>query len=415
MWKGEKYNNKADIWMLGCVVFELCTLKKPFVGSNMIELMNNIINEPVKEISDYYSEDLRKLVKKLMNKDDSQRPFIREVLELDIVVKKMNEIGFMEIESPMSEKRGGGFGTPFSHIKLLTDDESSESIKLEELNIQSKDSESSMNPKNLINIQNTTIEATGLLKCANSKPNLLEENKETRSRIPKKVNSKYQSMGNQALSGVIDNLNFVHTESTSNQTPTVYKNNIAHLIQNNNSQSSLFKERPGVSSIGKYNQNIPNSSHLKHSSKSKFYFKCLLVNQNNQSSIFSSGNKQNNNSLSSTSYKTNISTSGTPNNPEQKEDVNSKSSVKAKLSLEECFNKHITNSSTLSLKIKFLTNKLGSVQTLNLMRMLDKNQYQMSKQQITDLVKQHLGSKTFQEVFQILSQMLTTYSYGFTD
>lgn len=270
MWKGEKYNNKADIWMLGCVLFELCTLRKPFMGSNMIELMNNIINEPVKEIPDHYSEDLKSLVRILMNKNDPQRPFIREVLELEQVVKKMNEIGFHEIESPMSEKRSG-IGTPFTNIKLLTDDESSESIKLEELNIQSKDSESSMNLKNNIgNPNSNTIEATGLLKCSNSsKPNLIEESKETRSRIPKKVNSKYQSMGNQALSGIIDNLNFVHSEYVPNQTPTVIKNDIAHLIQNNNSQSSLFKERPGVSSIGKYNQNIPNSSHLKHSSKSK--------------------------------------------------------------------------------------------------------------------------------------------------
>ena len=24
--KGEKYNNKIDIWALGCIIYELCTL-----------------------------------------------------------------------------------------------------------------------------------------------------------------------------------------------------------------------------------------------------------------------------------------------------------------------------------------------------------------------------------------------------
>jgi len=31
---GEKYNFKTDIWMMGCVLYELTTLKKPFEGEN---------------------------------------------------------------------------------------------------------------------------------------------------------------------------------------------------------------------------------------------------------------------------------------------------------------------------------------------------------------------------------------------
>ena len=30
-----KYNNKSDVWGLGCVMFELCTGRKPFQGVSL--------------------------------------------------------------------------------------------------------------------------------------------------------------------------------------------------------------------------------------------------------------------------------------------------------------------------------------------------------------------------------------------
>jgi len=42
---GSKYNLKTDIWMLGCVLYELCSLKKPFNGDNfhVIFIFHNIL------------------------------------------------------------------------------------------------------------------------------------------------------------------------------------------------------------------------------------------------------------------------------------------------------------------------------------------------------------------------------------
>ncbi len=32
---GKEYNTKTDVWMLGCLLYELCALRKPFEGDSL--------------------------------------------------------------------------------------------------------------------------------------------------------------------------------------------------------------------------------------------------------------------------------------------------------------------------------------------------------------------------------------------
>uniref|UniRef100_A0A3Q2DK20 non-specific serine/threonine protein kinase n=1 Tax=Cyprinodon variegatus TaxID=28743 RepID=A0A3Q2DK20_CYPVA len=59
------YNNKTDIWSLGCVLYELCSLKHPFEGSSLRQLVSKICRGRYTPVPSRYSHDLRLLVTQL--------------------------------------------------------------------------------------------------------------------------------------------------------------------------------------------------------------------------------------------------------------------------------------------------------------------------------------------------------------
>ena len=80
--EGRRYNSKTDIWSLGCILYELCTLHHPFDASNMNALLACIIRGRYSPISSQYSSDLRNLVSRMLTKDTKPRPSINQILSL---------------------------------------------------------------------------------------------------------------------------------------------------------------------------------------------------------------------------------------------------------------------------------------------------------------------------------------------
>jgi serine/threonine protein kinase len=39
-----EYSEKSDVWAFGCIMYELCTQKKPFNGRNIYQLCQDILN-----------------------------------------------------------------------------------------------------------------------------------------------------------------------------------------------------------------------------------------------------------------------------------------------------------------------------------------------------------------------------------
>nr|XP_055071896.1 serine/threonine-protein kinase Nek5 [Misgurnus anguillicaudatus]XP_055071897.1 serine/threonine-protein kinase Nek5 [Misgurnus anguillicaudatus]XP_055071898.1 serine/threonine-protein kinase Nek5 [Misgurnus anguillicaudatus]XP_055071899.1 serine/threonine-protein kinase Nek5 [Misgurnus anguillicaudatus]XP_055071900.1 serine/threonine-protein kinase Nek5 [Misgurnus anguillicaudatus]XP_055071901.1 serine/threonine-protein kinase Nek5 [Misgurnus anguillicaudatus]XP_055071904.1 serine/threoni len=75
------YNNKTDIWSLGCVLYELCTLRHPFEGSNLRQLVWRICRGRYAPVSERYSTELRLLLNHLFKINPRDRPSVNSLLK----------------------------------------------------------------------------------------------------------------------------------------------------------------------------------------------------------------------------------------------------------------------------------------------------------------------------------------------
>ncbi|KAK8895083.1 hypothetical protein M9Y10_023525 [Tritrichomonas musculus] len=88
--QGRNYNTKTDIWSLGCILYELCTLKHAFNAPNMKQLMMNIIQARYTPVPSQYSQDLRSLVDRMLTKEPEKRPTINQILNTPYIKKQLS-------------------------------------------------------------------------------------------------------------------------------------------------------------------------------------------------------------------------------------------------------------------------------------------------------------------------------------
>ncbi|XP_059186446.1 serine/threonine-protein kinase Nek8 [Centropristis striata] len=115
--EGKPYNQKSDIWALGCVLYELASLKRAFEAANLPALVLKIMSGTFAPISDRYSPELRQLILNMLNLDPSKRPQLNEIMALPICIRPLlnlyTDIGNVKmrrIEKPLSTVQTGPQG-----------------------------------------------------------------------------------------------------------------------------------------------------------------------------------------------------------------------------------------------------------------------------------------------------------------
>ena len=93
------YNEKSDVWALGCILYELITFKHPYNASNQAALLLKIVNGNYENINSNIkiSNDLKSIIDLLLEKNYVKRPSMIELINNKIFIEKSKELGFYQI------------------------------------------------------------------------------------------------------------------------------------------------------------------------------------------------------------------------------------------------------------------------------------------------------------------------------
>mmetsp|Transcript_26665 Transcript_26665/g.48000 ORF Transcript_26665/g.48000 Transcript_26665/m.48000 type:complete len:740 (-) Transcript_26665:25-2244(-) len=106
--QSKPYNDKADIWSLGVVMYELITLKQPFAGENPLAIASQIVEEDYEPLTtEHASPLLLQIVRLCMTVNPDERPDASSLCQMigPILVAQIDELRDHEEELKLRLKK----------------------------------------------------------------------------------------------------------------------------------------------------------------------------------------------------------------------------------------------------------------------------------------------------------------------
>lgn len=104
---GQKYDHKSDMWMLGCILYELCALRRPFEGDSLNQVLNKITKAEPAKLGAEFEPVFQKLIDILLQKNAALRASIHEILVIPEIKQNLQAMaGRKGAQSSCSSRDG---------------------------------------------------------------------------------------------------------------------------------------------------------------------------------------------------------------------------------------------------------------------------------------------------------------------
>ena len=96
VWNDLPFGYKSDIWSLGWVVYESIMLRPPFKAQDMKGLYMKVIKGKYKPIPEYFSNELRSVIKSMLQIEPNKRPSWEDLLNSKFIQKIIEKYSFVD-------------------------------------------------------------------------------------------------------------------------------------------------------------------------------------------------------------------------------------------------------------------------------------------------------------------------------
>jgi serine/threonine protein kinase len=199
------------MWSLGCVLYEIVTLKPPFRAENMEGLYNKVIKGQFSKINEKYSNDLWEILVMLLQVHPENRPNCDQILKNNIVAKRIKLVDEFKNEEAFEESNLLQTIKIPKNLLFLTD-------KLPKSNYE-KDTSQMIKNQSFSNKQD-------LLGKSKSRQGHISDD-ETKK---KKIKLSDVRKGSNENSIDLGNINVIHSNRNKNKSPVRNNNIIQDLV-----------------------------------------------------------------------------------------------------------------------------------------------------------------------------------------
>ena len=90
IWHNRPYDSSSDMWALGCMIYELCSLRPPFLGDSFPSLKRAVASGRYSPVPKKYSDGMHRVIRHMLRLKPKDRPGAAALLAYPEVVAKLH-------------------------------------------------------------------------------------------------------------------------------------------------------------------------------------------------------------------------------------------------------------------------------------------------------------------------------------